>query len=1286
MKPGPAIVRRNMRAQAEWLSRIRQRKATLLGAATLAALPGVYWLAGTFGVPLLVRDGLAAWQAQVPSRRVTLGRASFNPWTLALTARQFEVRDSGRVLVNVDELRVDVSLSSLWKRAIIADEIELEAASVYMSWDANGHLDIERIFPHQPRRRVDTRASSGMPWEIRHLAITALRVQLDDPSAGLSEPLDVTLPRLEVERIGTLYGSKNDLTLNFHGHSEGKPVWDLLWRGHIDFAPFSSAGRVQLTHISLPWLNQTMGRRWPVQVRSGQADIDAAYELGEVQGHQHLIVRDAGVDVRQLEVRGTDHVAPTLSLREMRLQLAQIDTFKREVVGKRLLLETPELWTHRLQDGQLDLLRLMQQWPLQQEPATPAARAWSLRWPVAEVRSAAVLFDDQSPDHLGKWKLADVNLRVEDFDNQKHSALRITAEGRGIAAIAGPAGATAATGGWSVKGNLQARDAVVHASWALNDLDLGPLAALPLIKARADIRRGHLSANGQIDGALNRLDQAAISTSIHLREADVANPQFGEISAASLELGPLEVQGPIWRLKRLHSSQLKWIGASAIPPQLLGQQQDLTMTDLTWDRAKQKIELRDLQATGGDASLQNAQRTVRLRWSALKLHRATGNLATERFGLVALGGSDLSWEGRQPWLRLPVWELRNLQADGRRRRLELEDIAAQHGQLRLSLRRDGSLAPLSELHSVLPSGGPMQASDTGTMPAPAGAEPWDIHLHAAKLDFDSLRFRQGGSPLRPLTATQIGVRLGDWPGVATEPVAGHLQATLEGGQLRWDGTFSPSEAGIDGQLDVQHIDLAWLQPFLEQNSYAAIDRASASLSGNIALHGRKAHYEGTLSAGALRILDSRDQQPVLSWKSASIPEVRLDWPGSLQLGHIALDGLLTSVTIQPDHHINWEAMVRSRTDPTPHTQVAASNAGVRAAATQGPPTLDSTTSPWAIQLEQLSLTDSGIDFTDQGPTTPFRASIHALAGTIGPYDSQSEQTWTQVALKGRVNNYGHVEMTGRIMPLSKPLRTQANLHFSSIQLPTLNPYAAEIAGYRIERGMLDLKLQYTVQQGLIEGNNRARIEQLVLGPQVSKADGPDLPLQAIIDILRNDEGVIELDVPVRGNLNDPNVVMRDIAFKAVQGVLRKTIESPFTLVSSLFGGDEETLRHIGFTSGTADLTQHDQQKLSDIAQVLSQHKKLLMFIQPAYNAAADAPGGLQAAASRASGGTPPSEKGTDGAALALRALALRRAQAIKAALVAANIPPGRIYIDEPSSLTTLGKNGVVLTTLDLKVP
>jgi hypothetical protein len=52
----------------------------------------------------------------------------------------------------------------------------------------------------------------------------------------------------------------------------------------------------------------------------------------------------------------------------------RVDTSQRELAGKSVLLDSPELVTHPLRDGQVDLLRLVQQWPKSPPPEVTVRR------------------------------------------------------------------------------------------------------------------------------------------------------------------------------------------------------------------------------------------------------------------------------------------------------------------------------------------------------------------------------------------------------------------------------------------------------------------------------------------------------------------------------------------------------------------------------------------------------------------------------------------------------------------------------------------------------------------------------------------------------------------------------------------------------------------------------------------------------------------------------------------------------------------------------------------------
>ncbi len=490
------------------------------------------------------------------------------------------------------------------------------------------------------------------------------------------------------------------------------------------------------------------------------------------------------------------------------------------------------------------------------------------------------------------------------------------------------------------------------------------------------------------------------------------------------------------------------------------------------------------------------------------------------------------------------------------------------------------------------------------------------------------------------------------------------------GRWSWRGGLQYQPFATDGAIAVQELDLRALQPWLPQPG--AVEIAGGMVSAQGALRVRlpkrgpmQVRFAGRAAADRLRVVDRRDGQPMLSWRDVRVPRIVLDWPRGVQVPAVLAEGIRARIVIEPDHRLNWEALLQAR-----HPAVVSRAAGlpVRGAAGSAAAAPAGAPSP-VIRVDRLIFADDAVDFTDATLTSPFHARIRRLAGVIGPFASDTPQAWSRIDLHGFVNRNGHVAVTGRIAPMAKPLRADVAVHFRDIEMPTLNPFAMEIAGYRVDQGMLDLRLHYSVADGRIDGRNRMQINQLVLGRQVRGADAPDLPLQAIIDVLQNDRGRIRLDVPVRGNLNDPNFVIRKVVYAAIRDSLRSAIEAPFHWIADLLGDMPETvLHHIDFAPGSAALSATERRKLDAIGTVLRAHPHLNVFVHPAYDTAADA------AERRFHVVT---------GRRALRELAVHRAEAVKAVLVRAGVADRRVYIDEPKAISVTG-TAAIPSAIDIR--
>jgi len=99
-----------------------------------------------------------------------------------------------------------------------------------------------------------------------------------------------------------------------------------------------------------------------------------------------------------------------------------------------------------------------------------------------------------------------------------------------------------------------------------------------------------------------------------------------------------------------------------------------------------------------------------------------------------------------------------------------------------------------------------------------------------------------------------------------------------------------------------------------------------------------------------------------------------------------------------------------------------------------------------------------------------------------------------------------------------------------------------------------------------------------------------------IALLKDRKGNIDIDLPVKGNINDPEFSYGKIVINALVNLITKIITSPFAALGSIFGGGED-ISHIDFAYGSAELTPEHLQKLDTIARALYERPALRFEIR-----------------------------------------------------------------------------------------
>jgi hypothetical protein len=135
------------------------------------------------------------------------------------------------------------------------------------------------------------------------------------------------------------------------------------------------------------------------------------------------------------------------------------------------------------------------------------------------------------------------------------------------------------------------------------------------------------------------------------------------------------------------------------------------------------------------------------------------------------------------------------------------------------------------------------------------------------------------------------------------------------------------------------------------------------------------------------------------------------------------------------------------------------------------------------------------------------------------------------------------------------------------------------------------------------------ISNLQLGERVEGDRVIDLPVKLGVKLLKDKNGQITLDIPVEGDMSNPDFVMTAAFTSAAKGLVGEIAKSPFRMLGRLAGGSgEQDLEFVDFAAGSADLTKQVTTNLDSLAAALEERPALVLEIAGPVDPVADARG------------------------------------------------------------------------------
>ena len=219
-------------------------------------------------------------------------------------------------------------------------------------------------------------------------------------------------------------------------------------------------------------------------------------------------------------------------------------------------------------------------------------------------------------------------------------------------------------------------------------------------------------------------------------------------------------------------------------------------------------------------------------------------------------------------------------------------------------------------------------------------------------------------------------------------------------------------------------------------------------------------------------------------------------------------------------------------------------------------------------------------------------------------NSTSDQP-ARVDLEGQVAEYGLARVEGAVDAWHPSRASNLQLTFRNLQIPEYSPYTVDFAGRKIAGGTMDLDLDYTVESRQLDGQNNLVLHDLKLGEKMASSDAMDLPLDLAIALLQNSDGVIDLNIPVTGNVGDPE--FDQVIRQALGDAITSVITAPFSFLANLVGAGSENLGQVEFAKGRTDLLPPQRERIAKLREALNQRPALALELAGPFSRNFDGP-------------------------------------------------------------------------------
>lgn len=534
---------------------------------------------------------------------------------------------------------------------------------------------------------------------------------------------------------------------------------------------------------------------------------------------------------------------------------------------------------------------------------------------------------------------------------------------------------------------------------------------------------------------------------------------------------------------------------------------------------------------------------------------------------------------------------------GKIRSNKLETWAAREADGQLDWQKLFASQPSKPAKAPEPATAPATADSPKPAPT-APSKPWQVLLKDVQLR--NYQVHLADRQAKPAVALELGplnVDVQNFDSLNQSPFNLKVDSGLgKQGKIQATGVVNLNPVSAKLKVTTKDIDLRVAQSYI--SPFIRLELRSGMLGSDLDVNLKSTEplalqITGRAQVDQLHTLDTLKTRDFLKWQRLVVEGLNYQHGDSLSIDKVNLLQPYARFMINDDRTTNVDDLLI----PQP------ADSGAKSA----PKPATSKDKPLGIRIGQIAINDGSANFADFSLTPNFATAIQQLNGQIGTIDSRQAKP-ASVDIKGKVDRYAPVTIKGSVNPFDPMAALDIATSFKRVELTTLTPYSGKFAGFRIRKGRLNLDLHYVITKGQLKAENKVVVEQLQLGEKVDSADAVDLPIRLAIALLKDTDGKISIELPVTGDLNNPQFSVMPIVWQTLRNLVVRAATAPFKFIGGLVtGGGAEDLSNVSFAAGSSELNKDAESALNTLAKALKERPALRLEIEGTAAASSDGP-------------------------------------------------------------------------------